>query len=159
ATGRARACPRGLTCARGGQPMDATLPLAKQDFSLVLGGPIYQLFRRAHLSGPALEQLWRRIWFITLLAWVPLLAPAVIDGRAVGPPNTLPFLRDIEAQVRFLVALPILIAAELIVHLRGRGVVAQFIDRGLVRPSDVPRFHGLLESAMRLRNSVAIEIG
>jgi len=139
--------------------MDATLPLAKQDFSLVLGGPIYQLFRRAHLSGPALEQLWRRICFITLLAWLPLLVASAIDGRAVGPPSTLPFLRDIEAQVRFLVALPILIAAELVVHLRGRGVIAQFIDRGLVRPADVPRFQGLIESAMRLRNSVAIEIG
>jgi len=139
--------------------MDATLPLAKQDFSLVLGGPIYQLFRRAHLSGPALEQLWRRLWFITLLAWLPLLVLTAMDGRAVGPPSTLPFLRDIEAQVRLLVALPLLIAAELVVHLRGRAVVVQFLDRGLVRPADVPRFNALIESAMRLRNSVAIEVG
>jgi len=139
--------------------MDATLPLAKQDFSLVLGGPIYQLFRRAHLSGPALEQLWRRLWFITLLAWLPLLVLTAMDGQAVGPPSTLPFLRDIEAQVRLLVALPLLIAAELVVHMRGRAVVAQFLDRGLVRPADVPRFNALIESAMRLRNSVAIEIG
>src|SRR5215813_9533393 len=80
--------------------MDATLPLAKQDFSLVLGGPIYQLFRRAHLSGPALEQLWRRIWFITLLAWVPLFVLTAMNGQAVGPPSALPFLRDIEAAMR-----------------------------------------------------------
>ena len=139
--------------------MDATLPLAKQDFSLVLGGPIFQLFRRAHLSGPALEQLWRRIWFITLLAWVPLLVLSVVEGQAVGPPSPLPFLRDIEAQVRLLVALPLLIVAELVVHLRGRGVVVQFLDRGLVRPADVPRFNGFIESAMRLRNSIAIEVG
>jgi len=139
--------------------MDATLPPARQDFSLVLGGPIYQLLRRAHLSGPALEQLWRRLWVITVVAWVPLLALSALDGHAVGPPSTLPFLRDIEAQVRFLVALPILIAAELVVHLRGRGVIVQFLERGLVRPADVPRFNGLIESAMRLRNSLAIELG
>ena len=48
--------------------MDASVPLAKHDFSLVLGGPVYQLFRRAHLSGPALEQLWRRLWVITAVA-------------------------------------------------------------------------------------------
>ena len=139
--------------------MDATLPLAKQDFSLVLGGPIYQLFRRAHLSGPALEQLWRRIWVITLVAWAPLLVLSIADGRAVGPPSTLPFFRDIEAQVRFLVALPILIAAELVVHVRTRAIVGQFLDRGLVRPADVPRFEALMASAMRLRNSLAVEIG
>ncbi|HET6981830.1 MAG TPA: hypothetical protein VFI53_06795 [Myxococcaceae bacterium] len=139
--------------------MDASLPLLKQDFSLVLGGPLYQLFRRAHLSGPALEQLWRRLWVITVAAWVPLLVLSVIDGRAVGPPSPLPFLRDIEAQVRFLVALPLFIAAELVVHMRTRGVVAGFLDRGLVRPTDVPRYEALIASAMRLRNSVAIEIG
>jgi len=139
--------------------MDTTLPLAEQDFSLVLGGPIYQLFRRAHLSGPALEQLWRRIWGITLVAWVPLLVLTTIDGSAVGPPDNLPFLRDIEAQARLLVALPILIVAELVVHKRGRGIIVQFHERGLVRPADLPRFDRLLESAMRLRNSIAIEVG
>src|SRR5262245_48189113 len=139
--------------------MDATPPLARTDFSLVLGGPVYQLFRRAHLSGPALEQLWRRIWVITLVAWLPLLVLSAASGRAVGPPSTLPFLRDIESQVRFLVALPILIAAELVVHARTRAIVTQFLDRGIVRPADLPRFEGLIASAMRLRNSVAIEIG
>ena len=37
------------------------------DFSLVLGGPLYQMFRRAHLSGDTLELLRRRIVFIALL--------------------------------------------------------------------------------------------
>jgi hypothetical protein len=139
--------------------MDASVPHLERDFSLVLGGPIYQLFQRAHLSGPALEQLWRRIWVITLVAWLPLLVLSVMDGRAMGPPSPLPFLRDIEAQVRFLVALPLFIAAELVVHLRLRNVVATFLDRGLVRPADVPRFEAVIASAMRLRSSVAIEIG
>ena len=139
--------------------MDAALPLATQDFSLVLGGPIYQLFRRAHLSGPALEQLWRRIWVITLVAWVPLLVLSFTEGHALGAPSTLPFLRDIEAQVRFLIALPIFIAAELVVHLRTRAIVTQFLDRGLVRPTDIPHFDALIASAMRLRNSIPVEIG
>jgi hypothetical protein len=139
--------------------MDATPPLARNDFSLVLGGPLYQLFRRAHLSGPALEQLWRRIWVISLVAWLPLLLLSIADGRAVGPASTLSFLRDIEAQVRFLIALPVLIAAELVVHVRTRSVVAQFVDRGIVRPADDGRFDQLIASAMRIRNSIPVEIG
>jgi len=43
------------------------------DFSLVLGGPVFQLFRRAHLSGDAMELLKRRVIVITTIAWLPLL--------------------------------------------------------------------------------------
>lgn len=129
------------------------------DFSLVLGGPLYQLFRRAHLTGPALEQLWRRIWVITLFAWLPLLGLALATGHAFGPPSELPFLRDIETQVRFLVALPVLIAAELIVHRRTRVVVGEFLERNIVRAADVPRFDAAIASAVRLRNSVPLELG
>src|SRR6266542_98578 len=41
---------------------------ARPDFSLVLGGPLFQLYRRAHLSGDALELLHLRILVITPLA-------------------------------------------------------------------------------------------
>ena len=38
-----------------------------QDFSLVLGGPLFQLLRRSHLSGNALELVRRRVIVISLL--------------------------------------------------------------------------------------------
>jgi hypothetical protein len=43
----------------------------------------------------------------------------------------LPFLHDVEIHVRLLIALPLMIVAELIVHQRMRPVVAQFLERGL----------------------------
>ena len=57
------------------------------DFSLVLGGPLFQLYRRAHLSGDALELLRRRILVITLFAWLPLLLLAALerDTSLAGP--------------------------------------------------------------------------
>jgi len=33
----------------------------KEDFSLVLGGPLFQIFRRAYLSGNALELIKNRV--------------------------------------------------------------------------------------------------
>jgi hypothetical protein len=40
------------------------------DFSLVLGGPLYQLLRRAHLTGVVLELVWCREIFFVLLTWL-----------------------------------------------------------------------------------------
>ena len=39
------------------------------EFSLVLGGPLFQLLRRAHLTGGTLGLLQRRILLISRLAW------------------------------------------------------------------------------------------
>jgi len=43
-----------------------------EDFSLVLGGPLFQILSRASLSGSALELLRRRTIVITTLLWLPL---------------------------------------------------------------------------------------
>ena len=127
------------------------------DFSLVLGGPLFQLLVRSHLTTPALDLVRRRIVVISLFAWLPLLLLSLVDGtawRGVG----LPFLYDIEMQARLLVALPLLIAAELLVHRRLRLVVGQFIDRDIITEEVLPRFREVIASAMKLRNSVAIEL-
>jgi hypothetical protein len=129
------------------------------EFSLVLGGPLYQLFRKLHLSGTALELLHRRMLFIPLLAWLPLLLLSLIGGHALGGAIKIPFLYDIEAHARFLVALPVLVAAELIVHLRMRPAVRQFVERNIVIPEEMPKFRAAIDSAMRLRNSIGLEVG
>ncbi len=129
-----------------------------QDFSLVLGGPLFQLLRRSHLCGAALELLYRRLAVITCIAWVPLLLLALLSGHALGDTVAIPFLLDIEVHVRLLIALPMLIGAELIVHRRLRPAVSQFVERRIVSAGDLPRFHRAVESTMRLRNSVLIEV-
>jgi hypothetical protein len=126
------------------------------NFSPVLGGPLFQLFRRSHLSGIALEFLHRRLLVIILVAWLPLLILASFGSRS-GVVSRLSFLRDVEVQVRFLIALPVLIAAELIVHSRIRPVVFRFVERRIVSPEDLPRFDKASESAIKLRNSVVVE--
>jgi hypothetical protein len=125
------------------------------DFSPVLGGPIFQLLRRSHLSGDALELLYRRVIVSSLLAWAPLFILAMLASAS----SRISFVHDIEVHVRFLIALPVLIVAEKVVHSRIRRVARRFIDQRLVPPDDMPRFHRALESAVSLRNSVLVEIG
>ncbi len=138
--------------------MNTTQTPKSPDFSLVLGGPLFQLFRRTRLTGDALELLHRRILFITLFAWLPLLLLSVLDGQAVGGAIKIPFLRDIEAHVRFLVALPVLIAAELVVHRRISPLIQRFVERRIVVAEDLPRFNAAVHSALRVRNSVLVEV-
>ena len=128
------------------------------DFSLVLGGPLFQLFRRTHLTGDALQLLRRRIVVLTLLAWAPLLLLTIVEGRFWSGSVTLPFLHDVELHVRLLLALPLLVVAELVVNQRMRPMVAQFVTRGLVPDAERARFDDAVASAMRWRNSVAAEV-
>jgi len=130
----------------------------EQDFSVVIGGPLFQALRRAHLTGDALQLVRRRVVFIGILAWLPLLLLSALDGKAWGNKVAVPFLYDIDAHARFLVALPLLIVAELVVHERMRAVVAQFVTFDLVRGTVRQRFNAAIESAMRLRNSVTAEV-
>jgi hypothetical protein len=128
------------------------------DFSLILGGPLYQLLRRAHLSGDALELLTRRLVVLSLLTWLPLLVLSVAEGHAWGNGVKVPFLFDVDVHARFLLALPLFIVAELVVHQRMRPVVAAFLKRGLIPDSARAQFDAAVSAAMRLRNSIAAEL-
>jgi hypothetical protein len=134
-----------------------TWPDAEREFSLVLGGPLYQLYLRTGLSTPPLGLLRRRALIIPLICWVPLLILATIAGQAFGR-ISLPFLLDVEVHARFLVAVPLLIIAELLVHRRMVVVVRQFIERDIIAADNRTRFDQIIASTMRLRNSVLFEV-
>jgi hypothetical protein len=114
--------PHQVACPHAGS-RDATLSNGIRrdppDFSLVLGGPLYQLLRAG---------------------------------------ATVPFLLDAEVHVKFLLATPLLIAAELAVHQRMRTLARTFLERQLVPDDARDRLDATVESAFRLRNSVAAEV-
>jgi hypothetical protein len=126
------------------------------DFSLVLGGPLFQLLRKFRLEGDALEFLNRRIVAAILLAWFPLLLLSTLATS--GSVGRISFFHDIEVHVRFLVALPILIGAELLVHARIRPIVRRFVEWRIVLPEDMPLFRRAIDSAVKIRNSISAEL-
>src|SRR5262245_20517148 len=91
---------------------------APSDFSLILGGPLYRLLRGTHLSDEGFGLLRRRIITISMIAWLPLLLFSLVEGSTLSAGIAIPFLLDIETHSRFLIALPLLIYAELLVHTR-----------------------------------------
>ena len=127
------------------------------DFSLVLGGPLYQLYLLTKLARPALQLLVRRVLVMSSICWLPLFLLAAVAGRLTGG-VPVPFLRDPEVHLRFLLALPLLIAAECYVHDRMRTIVPQFVSRGIVTAENQARFDGIVASNERLRNSGTAEV-
>ncbi|MGO4332342.1 hypothetical protein AB4Z48_37760 [Cupriavidus sp. 2TAF22] len=130
----------------------------RKNFSLVLGGPLYQLLRRTHLSDDALLLARQRIVFLSLFAWLPLLLLSAFEGSLLGKGATVPFLMDMEVHLRFLVAVPLLIAAELVVHRRLLGIGQAFTERNLIPEAATDQFDGAINAAFRLRNSVLAEV-
>jgi hypothetical protein len=129
-----------------------------EDFSLVLGGPLFQFFIRARLTTDTLNLVKRRVIVISLLTWLPLLLFSVWTGDAAGGVSKVPFFYDVDVHIRFLLALPLLLVAELVVHQRMRLTVRQFVERGIIPAQARPQFEAIIGSAMRLRNSMVIEV-
>jgi hypothetical protein len=124
----------------------------------VLGGPVYQIWRRSWLAGDDLHSIRRLVIAAVMLAWLPLLVLSMIEGHAWGTAVKLTFLRDIGIQARMLLSLPLLIAAELYVHREMLPVADHFVKSGLIPPATVARFDAAVASALRLRNSIPAEL-
>jgi hypothetical protein len=125
--------------------------------SLTLGGPLYRMLRRSPLGGSVPQLLRRQAAICVLVCWVPLAVLSLAQGHFLGGIK-LSFLRDIETHARFLVCLPVLIMAEMLVYERIGPIITHFVQRKLVVPEDVPRFNIAVNAALRVHNSVVVEI-
>jgi hypothetical protein len=138
--------------------MNLSEPHEKADFSLVLGGPLYQLYLRGKLLRPPIDLVHRRILAFVLVTWLPLAVLTAFAGSFIGGGAQVSFLFDLDAHIRLLVCLPLMIGAELIVHRRIREAVGQFTGRNLILPEDQAQFDAIIAGTMRLRNSIVVEV-
>lgn len=127
------------------------------DFSISAGGPFFQLMKRT-LGHGAYPMTVRNAAILSLLLWLPMLVLSAIEGQALPSTDvTVPFLFDFEVHGRLLVALPLLILAEAVIHSRVKPLLTQFFDRGLVPEQALPQFQNAVDSALRLRNAAWAE--
>ena len=138
--------------------MATSAPLQEPpDFSLAVGGPLYQMLSRSRSGGPVSRLLRRQAVVAILLCWVPLAVLSLGQGHFFGGIQ-LSFLRDIETHVRFLVSLPALILAEIVVHRRVRPIIKRFVERNLVAPEELPKYYASINAAVAIHNSIITEI-
>lgn len=136
---------------------NATYPKPRP-FLLMEGGPLYRLEQRLGLVKKYAPLTKRRALFAALLAWLPLLILSAVQGMAFGHNVPVPFLHDFSAYTRFLLALPLLLIAELIIGPRIAETASHFITSGIIPQSDYPRFSAAIDNGLRLRDSVVAEL-
>jgi hypothetical protein len=115
-----------------------------ETFSLLEGEPLYELERTARLAGGRHEVLPRAL-LLAALGWLPPVLLMAIGG---GTHASL-----VPLDVRFLIAIPVLLWAETFVDVRVRAAVSQFTARGLIAPADAERFQTIVADTQRLHRS------
>jgi hypothetical protein len=141
--------------------MKPAMPQTSDDagFSLVAGGLSHRLLLRTGLTRDPVDLVHRRAIVLPALAWLPAAVLALASGLFLPGSSQVPFLNDIEAHVRLLVVLPLLLVAEIPVHERLGRVLRQFIARNYVPPDERPKFEAAVASAVRLRDAPWLELG
>ncbi|SDF22196.1 hypothetical protein [Terriglobus roseus] len=134
----------------------STVP-ASPKFLLMQGGPFYYLEQRVGLIRKGAPLTIRRAVFAACLTWVPLLVLTLMHGTAFDGVR-IPFLRDFSVHSRFLLGIPLLMLAELVLAPRIAETAEQFLLARIIHDKDVERFNLAIKRGLRLRDSVTAEV-
>jgi hypothetical protein len=123
------------------------------------GGLVSQGLQRLGVHDTVLLRLRvAAIFILPLLAWLPLLLLSTFDGKLLPGSVGTPFLLDLSAHIRLLVALPLFILAARMGEARILPTLQQFLARRIVLGSSVPKFEAAVASAFRLGDSIAADL-
>jgi hypothetical protein len=122
--------------------------------SLVRGGPFYRAQQSVRLIRPNKWNLVRRITFIVAVGWFPL----VVITALLNPETLVSLLRDYRVHSRMLIAVPILLAGELLMESRFSVVLAHVRKAGLLESADIAYLDDVVAKLMRVRDSFLPEL-
>ena len=122
------------------------------------GGPLTRWERKFGLSRWGERRLVVRALIAIAIGWVPLALINAIQLFVMRDEAAKTFFSDVAVHTRFLVAVPLLIAAESDCIPRLREVTRHFLAAGLIREQDRHRYSAAVASTQRLLNSTTAEI-
>lgn len=128
-----------------------------ESFSITDGGPLHRLLVRVEHPRSERRLVLQRALAVVLITWIPLLLLSLMEGLAWGRQIEIPFLRDLAVNVRFVVAVPILIIAESRIDRRWHSLVLEFLRSELVSEKTLAPFEAVLERITRWRDRVLPE--
>jgi hypothetical protein len=137
--------------------MPEPAPVIPDDFALFEDGPFLRPLRRIPALRPIVTSPARRILVAVGVTWLPLLILSIRGGVALHG-VALPFLADIQTQIRMLITLPLFIFTAHQAHRLITPALALFVNRGVVRENDRERFRSILQAASSWNHSVVVRL-
>jgi hypothetical protein len=122
---------------------------ASTEVSLVRGGLFYRAQHAIGLIRPHRWNLVRRTTILLAVGWLPLFLITAITN----PDAMLSLLKDYRVHSRILVAVPVLLIAEVLMDGRFRTVFAHIRTAGLLGASDLSCMDDIVARIVRLRDS------
>jgi len=138
--------------------MNQTEPNNEVEFSIVDGGLLDEVLKRAGLNKPDAKSLGLRLAALAVICWLPLLILSFKAGLMLGNTVQIPFLHDFAVHTRLLLALPLLLIAEAVIDPKLRVVIRHFFTSGLILEKDLPEFSQLIVDAVRRKQSYVAEL-
>lgn len=127
-------------------------------FDLVHNDRFTRLLQQLRLMGADGAGVRRRLIAIPIIMYLPQLLLAAIDGVLFTSEPSASFLLDFAAITQYLVAIPLLLAADLLINPIVGDVVQHFRNSGVVRVDDREPFDGYCARAQRLVRSGRVDI-
>ena len=135
------------------KPVDFDSAELSQSFNITEGGPGAVFMKRLHLAHPEPGTgRGRTALLLMAITWVPLFVLCMFEGLAFGRVK-IPFFYDIAAHARFLLAVPVLVLADIPVGVRLRRVMGHFVGAHLVRDDELAKFEQIVLDSLRFRDS------
>jgi hypothetical protein len=123
-------------------------------FQLSSGGLIGVVMQR--LGTPDFNDLSMRLQLLIAVGfmWLPLAVLTLLSGTFIGEQSAQPFITDVVPQVRFLIALPLLLYADMLINPAVAHAIEEFGSTGVVPDSERTRFKTALAKLIRGRDSL-----
>lgn len=135
--------------------MSAVLEMRR--LSVVEGGPLDRLQLRLGLMKLQRPLIMRRALVFSLIGWLPLLVLSAVQGTLFKNVR-IPFLYDPSPHIRFLLSVPLLIVAEVVIGPRIVSATSHFITAGLIAEDRYRDFDAAIVDAGKLRDSTLAEL-
>jgi hypothetical protein len=99
----------------------------------------------------------RKIIFILLIFWLPMLMLAIFENRALNDSLKISFLNDFAVYARFLVAIPALLYTEQLIKAIVNNTIQYFYDSGIIKENNKESFDNNLRNSFKLRDSKLVK--
>jgi hypothetical protein len=122
------------------------------EFSLVTGDVAFRLQRAIGLIPFQGLGVGRRALLAVAVTWLPIVVAAAAAGRLWPGAAPEPLLQHFGVHVRFLLAVPLLIVGEALLHSIVRRLTPEFVHSGLVGEADHARFAAIVRRTIAWRD-------